>query len=97
MSADGRRDLTVPLDREGSVNDAAWCPDGATFVALYGAMPAAATLFDDACTPVAKLGSGPWNTARWSPHGRFLMLGGFGSLPGDIQFFDKQAGLGGDG
>lgn len=28
---------------------------------------------------------------RWSPHGRFIMLGGFGNLPGDMEFFDKKA------
>ena len=89
MTADGRKDLTVPLDKDGSVNDAQWCPDGKSFVVVYGVMPSNTTLFDEACKPVCKLGPGPYNTARWNPQGRFLMLGGFGSLPGDIQFYDK--------
>ncbi len=26
--------------------------------------------------------------ARWSPQGRFLMLGGFGNLKGEIEIWD---------
>lgn len=31
------------------------------------------------------------NTVSWSPHGRFLVLAGFGNLVGDIDFYDTQA------
>lgn len=90
MSADGRTDMIVPLDKDGSISDSKWSPDGTSFVAVYGTMPASATLYDDKCKTLCKLASGPYNTVRFSPHGRFILLAGFGQLPGDIQLFDRQ-------
>jgi hypothetical protein len=43
------------------------------------------------CTPIYDLGSGPHNTVRWSPHGRFVAVAGFGNLPGDLVFYEKKA------
>ena len=43
------------------------------------------------CTPIYDLGSGPHNTVRWSPHGRFAAIAGFGNLPGDLVFYEKKA------
>ena len=43
------------------------------------------------CTPIYDLGSGPHNMARWSPHGRFVAIAGFGNLPGDLVFYEKKA------
>jgi len=40
---------------------------------------------------VFDLGSGPHNTVRWSPHGRFVAIAGFGNLPGDLVFYEKKA------
>ncbi|XP_057430472.1 uncharacterized protein LOC130749682 isoform X2 [Lotus japonicus] len=51
-------------------------------------MPAKATLFDKNCNPLLELGTGPYNTIRWNPKGRFLCLAGFGNLPGDMVFWD---------
>ena len=28
---------------------------------------------------------------RWSPHGRFVAVAGFGNLPGDLVFYEKKA------
>ncbi len=42
-----------------------------------------ATLWDAACRPIFDFGSGPYNIARWNPFGNFLMLAGFGNLPGE--------------
>ncbi|KDP44253.1 hypothetical protein JCGZ_05720 [Jatropha curcas] len=59
-------------------------------------MPASATLFDKKCNPLLELGTGPYNTVRWNPKGKFLCLAGFGNLPGDMAFWDyvnkKQLG-----
>ncbi|RYR34620.1 hypothetical protein Ahy_A10g049586 isoform B [Arachis hypogaea] len=51
-------------------------------------MPAKATLFDKKCNPLLELGTGPYNTIRWNPKGKFLCLAGFGNLPGDMVFWD---------
>ncbi|KAJ1398385.1 WD40/YVTN repeat-like-containing domain superfamily [Sesbania bispinosa] len=59
-------------------------------------MPAKATVFDKKCNPLLELGTGPYNTLRWNPKGKFLCLAGFGNLPGDMAFWDyaekKQLG-----
>ncbi len=36
------------------------------------------------------LGSGPHNTVRWSPAGRFVAVAGFGNLPGDLVAYEKK-------
>ena len=43
------------------------------------------------CKPIFDLGSGPHNTVRWSPQGRFFAIAGFGNLPGDLVFYEKKA------
>jgi len=90
LSADGQREQLVEL-KDGPIHDVKWAPNGKHFVAIHGFMPAKATLFDHRCKPIYDFGSGPRNTVQWSPFSRFLILGGFGNLPGDIEFFDKKA------
>ncbi|VFQ72495.1 unnamed protein product [Cuscuta campestris] len=51
-------------------------------------MPAMATIFDRKCNPLLELGTGPYNTIRWNPKGKFICLAGFGNLPGDMAFWD---------
>lgn len=91
LAADGSSDLAVPLPKDGPVHDVQWNPRGDYFVTVAGFMPAKSTLFTAACVPKFDLGSGPYSLARWNPFGRFLVLAGFGNLPGDLAFFDKKA------
>ncbi len=42
------------------------------------------------CKPIKELGSGPWNTIRFSPSGRFIAVAGFGNLAGQIEIWDKN-------
>lgn len=37
-------------------------------------MPACVTIFDKNCKPVMELGEGPYNTLRWNPKGRGMIL-----------------------
>ncbi|QDZ20404.1 eukaryotic translation initiation factor 2A [Chloropicon primus] len=90
LSADGDREQLVEL-KDGPIHDVKWAPNGQHFVAIHGFMPAKATLFDHKCKPIYDFGSGPRNTVEWSPFSRFLVIGGFGNLPGDIEFYDKKA------
>ena len=73
-----------------------WAPAGSDFVVMYGFMPGKVTLFGDQCRPKFEFGNMALNSAMWSPHGRFLALGGLGSLNGDIEFWDmnKQKKIG---
>jgi translation initiation factor 2A len=91
MRADGQIDCKVPLDKEGPVHEAKWSPTSEEFVVVYGYMPAKATIFcGKKCEPKYQLGAGPHNTVRWNPFGRFILLAGFGNLPGDMKFFDRK-------
>lgn len=89
LSADGRLDMAVTMDNETAVADVAWSPDSAFFVAIGGVIPATATLFDVKGAALQKLVTGAFNEVRWCPHSRFILLAGFGNLPGDIQLIDK--------
>jgi len=90
VSADSALDCNVSLDAEGPVHDAKWNPDGTQFVVIYGYMPAQTTLFDEKCQKLAEFGRAPRNTARWSPCGRLLALGGFGNLNGQVDVWDVK-------
>jgi translation initiation factor 2A len=73
----------------GPVQDAAWSPTGKEFVVIQGFQPAKCILYRaDTCTAIREYCSGSYNTIRWSPHGRFLVLGGFGNLAGEFTFWD---------
>lgn len=91
FAADGNSEMAVPLPKEGPIHDVQWSPDGKWFATVAGFMPAKSTLFTSACVPKFDLGSGPYSLVRWNPFGRFLVLAGFGNLPGDLAFFDRKA------
>ncbi|EME28837.1 eukaryotic translation initiation factor-related protein [Galdieria sulphuraria] len=84
----GKELKQVDLPRKGPIQDVSWSPDGEQFIIVYGSMPARATLFNWLCEPLFDFGTGTRNTISFSPHGRFLCLGGFGNLPGDLEFWD---------
>ncbi|XP_015581729.2 eukaryotic translation initiation factor 2A [Ricinus communis] len=96
LTTDGTHEGLVPLRKEGPIHDVQWSYSGSQFAVVYGFMPASATLFDKKCNPLLELGTGPYNTVRWNPKGKFLCLAGFGNLPGDMAFWDyvnkKQLG-----
>ncbi|XP_024536257.1 eukaryotic translation initiation factor 2A [Selaginella moellendorffii] len=90
LKSDGTCEGTVPLNKEGPIHDAQWSPTGKEFIVVYGYMPAKAALFDTQCRQVFDFGSGPYNTVRWNPFGSFICLAGFGNLPGDMVFWDRN-------
>ncbi|XP_059670472.1 eukaryotic translation initiation factor 2A-like isoform X1 [Cornus florida] len=88
FTTDGTHEGLVPLRKEGPLHDVQWSYSGSEFAVVYGFTPAKATVFDKKCNPLLELGTGPYNTIRWNPKGRFLCLVGFGNLPGDMAFWD---------
>ncbi|KAL3635064.1 hypothetical protein CASFOL_022118 [Castilleja foliolosa] len=88
LTTDGSYEGLVPLRKEGPVHDVQWSFSGKEFAVVYGFMPAMATIFDKKCNPLLELGTGPYNTIRWNPKGKFICLAGFGNLPGDMAFWD---------
>nr|XP_043615165.1 eukaryotic translation initiation factor 2A [Erigeron canadensis]XP_043615166.1 eukaryotic translation initiation factor 2A [Erigeron canadensis] len=96
LTLDGSYDGLVSLRKEGPVHDVQWSSSGKEFAVVYGTMPAMATIFDKKCKPLMELGEGPYNTIRWNPKGRIILVAGYGNLPGYMAFWDyvdkKQLG-----
>eukprot|EP00357_Protocruzia_adherens_P002059 CAMPEP_0114983064 /NCGR_PEP_ID=MMETSP0216-20121206/6482_1 /TAXON_ID=223996 /ORGANISM="Protocruzia adherens, Strain Boccale" /LENGTH=529 /DNA_ID=CAMNT_0002344985 /DNA_START=161 /DNA_END=1750 /DNA_ORIENTATION=- len=73
---------------EGPIYDVKWEPNGKHFIITSGFMPARTVMFNSDCEPVFEFGQHHRNTIRWNPFSRFLMIGGFGNLPGEMDFWD---------
>jgi len=73
------------------VHDVQWNPNSTEFSVIYGAMPyPKVSLFNMKCQKTADLVNGEEarNKLLYDPHGRMLCVGGFGSLNGDMDFWD---------
>eukprot|EP01038_Epipyxis_sp_PR26KG_P010437 gene10437-14020_t len=88
MQADGDISNKVEQSKDGPVNDVQWSPAGDRFVVAAGTMPCHTTLFNNKAEPLYQFGAAHRNTISWSPHGRFLVLAGFGNLAGEMDFWD---------
>ncbi len=70
------------------IQDVAWVPNGVTFIVISGVQPATATLYDKDCNPLFEFGKRYRNTIRICPFSQCAMIGGFGNLTGEIDFWD---------
>ncbi|EGG21626.1 eukaryotic translation initiation factor 2A [Cavenderia fasciculata] len=84
LSLDG---TSFSLGIKGPIHDVKWAPHCNNFVVCYG-NPFQSTMFNAKGAPIIDFGSLPRNTVRFSPNGKLLMLGGFGNLQGDMDFWD---------
>ena len=87
MSVKGESGM-VGLAKEGPIYSVEWSPSGNLFVAVYGFMPAKATMYSISAEPVFDFGTGPRNTVMFNPQSNLVMIGGFGNLRGRIQMWD---------
>lgn len=78
------------LAKHGPIYDVVWNSSSTEFCAVYGFMPAKATVFNLKCDPVFDFGTGPRNAAYYSPHGHILVLAGFGNLRGQMEVWDVK-------
>uniref|UniRef100_A0A3Q1M2B7 Eukaryotic translation initiation factor 2A n=1 Tax=Bos taurus TaxID=9913 RepID=A0A3Q1M2B7_BOVIN len=76
--------------KNGPIYDVVWNSSSTEFCAVYGFMPAKATVFNLKCDPVFDFGTGPRNAAYYSPHGHILVLAGFGNLRGQMEVWDVK-------
>jgi len=81
----------VPISGENPLQDAQWHPDGKRFAVIDGYPLRATMLNSDGKGKGWEIQRSACNTIRFSPQGRFLMLGGFGNLAGNMSFWDVQA------
>lgn len=53
-------------------------------------MPAKTTIFNTKANPAHNFALGPRNTILFSPHGRFVLVAGFGNLAGQMDIYDME-------
>jgi translation initiation factor 2A len=90
LSANGSFDSRIQLDKEGPIHDVSWSPNSKEFGVVYGYMPAKTTIFNVRAIPQHSFDLGPRNTISFSPHGRFVIVAGFGNLAGDMDIYDLE-------
>ncbi|KAJ5819725.1 hypothetical protein N7474_005316 [Penicillium riverlandense] len=88
LSASGAFDSRVDLDKEGPIHDVSWNPNSKEFGVVYGYMPAKTTIFNMRGVPKHTFPLSPRNTILFSPHGRFVLVAGFGNLAGQMDIYD---------
>lgn len=98
--------IVVPLPKESTkdgsgtvpIVSAEWLPNPSItgvvpFGVISGRMPALASLHHGITgEPTFLLGRAHRNTMDMSPHGRFLVCGGYGNLAGGMDFWDRNKG-----
>ncbi|KAJ1818847.1 hypothetical protein LPJ60_004103 [Coemansia sp. RSA 2675] len=90
LAAAGNFDCRVVLNQEGPIHDVAWNPVEKEFVVVYGFMPARAALFNHRAEMVFDFGVAHRNYVRFNPHGRVLVIAGFGNLSGVVDLWDRK-------
>ncbi|KAJ5469501.1 Eukaryotic translation initiation factor 2A [Penicillium diatomitis] len=90
LSASGAFDSRVDLDKEGPIHDVSWNPNSKEFGVVYGYMPAKTTIFNVRGKPTHNFPLSPRNTILFSPHGRFVLVAGFGNLAGQMDIYDME-------
>lgn len=76
---------------DSQVHDVAWSPDSEDFIVISGKQPAVCTIYSKNCVPTFEFGRMHVNTIRYNPFSNLVLLGGFGGLVGEMQFWDKDS------
>lgn len=90
LSANGGFDSRIDLDREGTIHDVTWSPKSNSFAVVYGNMPSKTSIFNAKAQVVHSFPLMPRNKVEFSPHGRYVLVGGYGNLNGDTTIYDLE-------
>ncbi|KAL3469162.1 eukaryotic translation initiation factor eIF2A-domain-containing protein [Aspergillus californicus] len=90
LSSSGQFDSRVHLDKEGPIHDVSWSPSSKEFGVVYGSIPAKTTIFNLRGVPQHSFPLAPRNTILFSPHGRYVLVAGFGNLAGQMDIYDME-------
>lgn len=91
LKPEDRKKLEVCGVDKGLVQDLAWSPCSNEFMVIVGMLPAEVNLYNGTTGKLEKsLGKSKRNTLKWNPFGRFAAVAGFGTLPGDLDFYDRS-------
>lgn len=82
--------VLISSDKEGPIYDVTWSPSSKEFGVVYGFVPAKTTLFNARAVATHSFALGPRNTILFSPHGRFVLVAGFGNLAGQMDIYDLE-------
>lgn len=77
-------------DKDGPIHDVTWSPNSKEFAVVYGYVPTKTTIFNSRAEVVHNFALAPRNYIRFSPHGRFLLLAGFGQMAGQMDIYDIE-------
>lgn len=80
----------INLPNEGPIHECTWSPTSREFAVIYGFMPAITTFFDSRGNEIHSLPKASRNTISYSPHAKYILVAGFGNLPGDVDILDRQ-------
>ncbi len=78
----------IDTDKEGPIHDVAWSPTSKEFGVVYGYVPAKTTLFNTRAVATHSFPLGPRNTILFSPHGRIVLVAGFGNMVGQVDIYN---------
>jgi translation initiation factor 2A len=78
------------VDKEGPIHDVSWSPKSTSFAVVYGYMPAKTVIFNAKAQATHTFPLAPRNTVSFSPHGRFVLVAGFGNLAGQMDIYDLE-------
>jgi translation initiation factor 2A len=67
-----------------------WSPNSKEFGVVYGYMPAKTAIFNARAVLTHTFPLAPRNTILFSPHGRFVLVAGFGNLAGQMDIYDLE-------
>lgn len=91
MKPDSKAPVQIYGSKDGQVQDLAWSPVANEFLVIVGFQPATVALHDGKNGKlISELGKSRRNTLKWNEFGRFVAVGGFGTLAGDLDFFDRS-------
>ncbi len=83
----GKARSQVPVFN-GQILDIAWSPKSDYFIVISGMQPATATLYSKDASPLFEFGKRYRNTIRFSPFSHAVLVGGFGNLAGEMDFWN---------
>jgi len=90
LKPEGKAKAEVCGAKDGQVQDVCWSPGANEFMLIVGMLPAAVNIYSGETGKLVKaLGQAKRNTLKWNPFGRFVAVAGFGTLPGDLEFYDR--------
>lgn len=86
----GSYNSRIDLKKEGPIHDITWSPTAREFAVIYGYMPSETSFFDARGNLIHSLPTLPRNTILYSPHGKYILVAGFGNLQGTVDIYDRQ-------